>query len=136
MNWFLTYSPYIAAFATAFAAVALFLALWRRRELRREHALEVLGRIEGWGIEPLNRVLRAYAIGNYLGQGSILRTIREVVAELRSGGIVPMLRGIAWKVVEHVFLKSPGDRQELGRLLEAARAAAAMNEEPSPPPSV
>ncbi|MBN2579123.1 MAG: hypothetical protein JXB10_09040 [Pirellulales bacterium] len=117
MDTFLSLSPYIAVFAVTLAVILLILLLWRRREQRRMEALEIANEIHGWGLEQTSRLLTAYAIGNYFGQDSVTRVVREIVAEIRSGGLPAMLRKVGWKVVKNVFLETPDDLARLKELI-------------------
>ena len=113
---------YIGIFSTALAAVLLGLLLWRRREDRRYEAMAAYETIAPWGIEPLNRLLSAYAVGNYFGKNSVVRAIREIVQDLQGNGLPAMLRRLGWKVVKGLFLTNADDRKELRALLDAADA--------------
>ena len=127
-----TQAQYIATFALVLAGVLLFLLAWRRRELRRTEALEVLEKIAPWGIEPINKLLRAYAIGNYIGQDSIGRVFREIISDLKGGGLTSMLRRLGWKIVKGAFLSNAEDRAELRKLLDNSEALAETEIETPP----
>ena len=104
----------IGIFSTMFAAFMFAFVLWRRREVRRGEALKLLEKVAPWGIEPINKFLRAYGIGNYIGKDSMGRVVREVIADLMSeGGLTSMLKRVGWKVVKGVFLRSAEDREKL-----------------------
>lgn len=92
--------------AAGLAVVGLGLALWGRRENRRSEALDILAKIGPWGIEPLNRILKAYAIGNYLGKDSITRVFHEMIDDLKGNGLDKMLTRLGWKMVDQ-FIKDP-----------------------------
>ncbi len=112
---------YVGIFSTALALIFGVLLLWRRRELRRDDAFDVAVWAAEWG---LTRVVapfaKAYTIGNYFGKDSMGRIIRELVMEIRSGGLKNILRECGWKVVENVFVKNEVDRIKLFELLETA----------------
>jgi len=108
---------YIGIFSTILAVVLLAALVWRRRELRRYEAMELADKFAEWGLDPVVRLLRAYAVGNYIGKDSIGRVIRELIADLKSGGLESMLRRIAWKIIKNVFLENADDRAQLTKLL-------------------
>jgi len=119
----------IAAFAVVFSAVMIFLFFWGRREKRRYRAIEVAEKLEEWGMSLLAKLFRAYAVGNIIGENSVGRCIREIIEEIKGGGLPAMLRKVAWKVVEGVFLKNDDDRARLTELLAMPKPKA----EPEPP---
>ena len=124
---------YVGIFSASLAVVLFILLLWRRRELRRYDAMKVYEEVAPWGIEPLNRILAAYAVGNYVGADSVLRTIREVIQSLRGDGIVAFVRNLGWKAVEGIFLKNDTDRTRLRTLLDSTEKAAASTVQPPAP---
>ena len=126
---------YIGIFSTALAAILLFLLLWKRREDRRYDAMKAYETISPWGIEPLNKILSAYAVGNYFGKDSVVRAIREIVHDLQGSGLPAMLRKLGWKVVKGLFLTNVEDRKELAELLAAANAVKSQSVEAPPPTS-
>jgi len=124
---------YIGIFSTALAVLLAGLLLWRRRELRRYEAMEVAQEVAPWGFDQLTKLLNAYAIGNYIGKDSVARVIREIIQELKGGGLPNMLRKIGWKVVKNVFLQNADDRKELRALLSVADATAVKTPPIEPP---
>jgi len=108
---------YLGIFSAALAAILLGLLLWRRREDRRYRAIELADTLSAWGFDRFAKLMRAYAIGNYLGANSVTRVTHEIVDDLLGGGLPAMLRSIGWKVVEGVFLKNDDDRAKLQKLL-------------------
>jgi hypothetical protein len=114
---------YVGIFSAALAAVLLVLLLWKRREDRRYRAVELADTLALWGFDRLAKLLRAYAVGNYFGANSVGRVTREIVDDMRSGGLPTMLRSIGWKVVEGVFLKNSDDRAKLMELLTTTTPA-------------
>jgi ATP-dependent Zn protease len=124
---------YIGIFSTALAAILLGLLLWRRRELRRQRAIEVGNEIAPWGFEHLSRLCTAYAVGNYLGRDSVTRELHAIIDEVKAGGLPTMLKKVGWKVVKGVFLVNADDRKELRKLLDAADAVPTVNVVPPPP---
>ncbi len=95
---------YVCMAALGVVAVGAFLWAWGRREARRAEALEALDRVGPWGIVPLNKLLKAYAIGNYLGKDSVTRVIHEIIDDLKGDGIDKILVRIGWKMVDQ-FVK-------------------------------
>lgn len=126
---------YVGIFSAALAAILIVLLLWRRRELRRTHAMEVAEVLASWGFDTLAKLFRAYAVGNYLGKDSVTRTIHEVIDEIKGGGLPSMLKKIGWKVVEGVFLKNSDDRLRLQTLLDTTAAGAAVSALTPPAPN-
>ena len=124
---------YIGIFSAALAAILLFLLLWKRREDRRDDAMAAYETVAPWGIEPLNKILAAYAVGNYFGKDSVVRVIREIVQDLKGSGLPAMLRKLGWKVVKGLFLTNAEDRKELRALLNAADAVPSQSVEAPPP---
>ena len=123
---------YVSTFFIALCAVLLFLLLWGRRESRRAEAQELLIKVAPWGIEPINRLLGAYVIGNYVGADSIGRVLREVYADLKGDGLVQVLRRLGWKIVKGAFLTNVEDQTTLRKLLDAANASPATEIEAPP----
>lgn len=103
---------YIASFFIALAAVLLFFLLWRRRELRRQRALEVLRKIAPWELAYLPDILEAYAIGNYFGRDSVTRKIHELIDDIQAGGLDKILVRLGWKMVD-VFIRNPETLNQL-----------------------
>lgn len=126
------YWMYVGIFSTALAAILLGLLLWRRREGRRYRALELADTLSAWGFDRFAKLLRAYAIGNYLGANSVTRVTHEIVDDLLGGGLPAMLKNIGWKVVKGVFLENAEDRATLQELLAAASTAKTKVETPTP----
>ncbi len=119
----------ISMFAVAFAAAMLFFILWGKREERRYEAQETAKLMDKWGFGLLTKLFDAYAVGNYIGKNSVGRCIREIIAEVQSGGLPAMLKNIGWKVVKGVFLTNDEDRAKLKKLLAQPKP----EPEPEPP---
>ncbi len=119
----------ISTIAIAFAVAMLFFFLWNRREERRTRAIDVAAILHEWGLDLLAKLFTAYAIGNYIGGDSVGRTIREIIEEIKGGGLPTMLRKVGWKVVEGVFIKNEDDRAKLTELLAQSKS----NNELQPP---
>ena len=111
---------YVGMFFAALAAILLGLLLWRRRELRRYRAMEAADEMAQWGLTRLAKLLRAYAVGNYLGADSVTRVTHQLIDDIQSEGLGAMLRTVGWKVVENVFLKGEDDRKKLAKLLQTS----------------
>jgi hypothetical protein len=100
--------------AAAAAVVVLGLLAFRRwREEKAERAIDLLEKVGGWEIVPLNRFLKAAGTRNVIGKNSMVRIIRELAEDIRSGGFDKMLIRIAWKVIDGHILKVPELRQKL-----------------------
>ena len=111
------YWQYVAVFCISLAAVLLFFLAWRRRELRRKRALEVLRKIAPWELTYLPDILEAYATGNYFGADSVTRRIHDLIDDIQAGGLDKMLSRLGWKIVENHFVKNEEDRKKLTDLL-------------------
>jgi len=108
---------------SAMLIVALIaMLLWRRREERRMEAIDASHKLASWGLTKVAGIVSAYAVGNYIGKDSVGRGIRELIAEVKEGGLGPILRKVGWKMVENVFCKDTEDRKELERLLKETTA--------------
>ncbi len=103
---------YVAVFCISLAAVLLFFLLWRRRELRRKRALEVLRKIAPWDLAYLPDILEAYATGNYFGRDSVTRKIHELIDDIQAGGLDKILVRLGWKMVD-AFIRDPETLKEL-----------------------
>jgi len=103
---------YVAVFCIALAAVLLFFLAWRRRELRRKRALEVLRKIAPWELAYLPDILEAYATGNYFGRDSVTRKIHELIDDIQAGGLDDILVRLGWKMVD-AFIKNPDTLKKL-----------------------
>lgn len=109
---------YFGIACAACVVVLVILTLWGRRERRRSRAIELVGILDAWGFTQFARLVKAYAIGNYIGEDSFGRVAREIISDLLGEGLPKMLRKVGWKVVEGVFLKDKDDRLKLTKLLE------------------
>lgn len=103
---------YVAVFCITLAVVLLFFLAWRRRELRRKRALEVLRKIAPWELAYLPDILEAYATGNYFGKDSVTRTIHELIDDIQAGGLDKILTRLGWKMVD-AFIRNPETLKEL-----------------------
>ena len=65
-------------FAACTLVTAFLLWRWNARERRREQAVELMMLMHDWGLGWLASAFLAYAIGNYLGKGSIAQKLYEV----------------------------------------------------------
>ncbi len=117
---------YVAIFFVALSVILLYLAIHRVREKFKGRLLKVLSKISPWGIEPLNKLLHAAIIDNWIGKDSIGRVLREILSDLNGDGLVKMLRRVGWKVVKNVFLKNTEDREQIRKLLSFADAQAEL----------
>ena len=109
-------------FSACLIVALILMLLWRRREERRVEAIAVSHKLHGWGLTKVAGIVSAYAVGNYIGKDSVGRGIRELIAEVKEGGLGPILRKVGWKMVENVFCKDTEDRKELERLLKETTA--------------
>ena len=108
---------YIGVFSTILAVLLFGMLLWRRREERRLEAMEASHTLYAWGMVLMAKILSAYAVGNYIGKDSVGRGIRELIAEIKEGGLGKILRKVGWKMVKNVFCKDADDRKELEKAL-------------------
>ena len=113
---------YFGVTCAACLAILVFLVLWGRREKHRSRAMELHGILKAWGFDQFARLMKAYTIGNYIGDESVGRVTREIISDLLGDGLPAMLRKIGWKVVEGVFLKDSEDRSKLTKLLAETKA--------------
>ena len=124
-----TQIEYVAIFFVALAVILTYLIIHRMRELFKEKVWDLHKKISPWGIEPLNKLLKAVVIDNFIGKDSMGRVIREIHADLRGDGLIIMLRKLGWKIVKNEFLKKKADRAMLADLLAKAEVAAEPEEE-------
>ncbi len=122
--------------ALSVAAVFLFLILWNRREGRRKHAMKAAGQLRAWGCDDVADLLEAYAIGNYLGTGSIFRTVKKLVERVQTEGIPAMFSKMANKILEHRLTTEEGRKEVAEKLAIAMKIAEAKEKIAEPTPDL
>jgi len=65
-------------FAACTLVTAFLLWRWNARERRREQAFELAMLMNDWGLGWLSGAFQAYAVGNYLGKGSLAQKAVEL----------------------------------------------------------
>lgn len=106
----------IGGFAVILTLILFVLLLWRRREERREHALDAADKLNEWGLDEIAKVFRAYAIGNYVGRDSVGRGVREIVDMFQTQGIPSMIRKSIFRALPRL-LQEPESKNKVLELL-------------------
>ena len=117
------------------ALVLFFLFLWSRREDRRTKAMKAAAQFRAWGIDGIADLLEAYAIGNYLGHKSVVRTIRKLVQRAQEESIPVMFSKATGKLINYKLQTVEG-REEIAEKLRIAEDTAKLEkpavEDPTP----
>ncbi len=113
-------TAYIVAAIGSIVVGFIFLALYNRREDRREWAQKASAICREWGLTRIADLLDAYARGDY---SQIVRTLRQFVLEMRTGpsAIVEMLWDATLKVTTYVAQKDPEKAVQLRQILTATK---------------
>jgi len=124
----------IASFV--FACVTVFLVLWKRRENRRYDSVELASKLREWGLDMFADLFLAYGVGNYAGEKSVLRIVRNLVSRIKDEGVPVMLGKLFWKLLAH-FLTEDESRTRIKQMVEDAdRVAARKPADPLPEPTI